>query len=65
MPLISCEIEYDLSWKKDSVLIEHYNNVKGATFQINNVKFPVITLSLNDNIKFLEKVKQGFKIRIS
>ena len=35
----------------------------GATFQINNAKFyvPVVSLSINDNIKFLENVKQGFK----
>ena len=35
----------------------------GETFQINNDKLyiPVFTLSINDNIKFLENVKQGFK----
>ena len=35
----------------------------GATFQINNTKlyFPVVILSINDNIKFLENIKQGFK----
>ena len=34
----------------------------GATFQINNAKLyvPVVTLSKNDNIKFLENIKQGF-----
>ena len=40
----------------------------GATFQINNVKLyvPVVTLSINDNIKFLENIlKQGFKRTIS
>ena len=39
----------------------------GATFQINNAKLyvPVVTLSINDNIKFLEHIKQGFKITIS
>ena len=39
----------------------------GATFQINNAKFyvPVVTLSINDNIKFLENIKQGFKRTIS
>ena len=35
----------------------------GATFQINNAKLyvPVVSLSINDNIKFLENIKQGFK----
>ena len=39
----------------------------GATFQINNAKLyvPVVTLSINDNIKFLENIKQGFKTTIS
>ena len=35
----------------------------GAIFQKNNV--PVITLSTNDNIKFLENIKQRFKRKIS
>ena len=35
----------------------------GTTLQINNAKIyvPVVTLSTNDNIKFLESIKQGFK----
>ena len=38
-----------------------------ATFQINNAKLyvPIVTLSINDNIKFLENVKQGFERTIS
>ena len=34
-----------------------------ATFQINNAKLhvPVVTLSINDNVKFLENIKWGFK----
>ena len=38
-----------------------------ATFQINNAKIyvPVVTFSINDNIKFLENIKQGFKRTIS
>ena len=37
-----------------------------ARFQINNAKLyvPVVTLSFNDNIGFLEKIKQRFKRRI-
>ena len=39
----------------------------GEAFQINNARFyvPVVTLSSNDNIKFLENIKQGFKRKIS
>ena len=38
-----------------------------ATFQINNVKLYVlvVTFSVNDNIKFLENVLQGFKRTVS
>ena len=39
----------------------------GATFQIKNAKIyvSVVTLSINDNVKFLENIKQGFKGTIS
>ena len=38
-----------------------------ATFQKNNPKLcvPVVTLSINNNIKFLEHLKQGFGRAIS
>ena len=38
-----------------------------ATFQINNVKLYVlvVTLSIKDNIKFFENIKQEFKIKTS
>ena len=38
-----------------------------ATLQINNTKIyvPIVTLSINDNIKLLENIKQGFKRTIS
>ena len=39
----------------------------GATFQINNAKVyvPIVTLSINDNIKFLQNIRQEFKRTIS
>ena len=41
--------------------------ITGATFQVNNAKLhdPVVTFSINDNIKFLEDIKRGFKRTIS
>ena len=72
LTLIHCEIELDLSWSKECILSEvsitpegrGYNPVAaiqktGATFQINNAKIyvPVVPLSINDNIKFLENIK--------
>ena len=34
-----------------------------ATFQISNAKhyFPIVTLSINDNIKFIENLEQRFR----
>ena len=46
--------------------MEHYNNITGVSFMITSTKFYVlvVTLSINDNIKFLENIKQGFKKKI-
>ena len=51
----------------DSVADAVVTATTGATFQINNVKLhvPVVTLSINDNIEFLENIKQGYKRTIS
>ena len=80
MSLINCEIELDLSWSKNCVISEiprtaavGGDNLVDATFttdatcQIDNSKLyaPEVTLSINDNIKFLENIKQGFKRTIS
>ena len=67
LPLINCETELDLSWTKDCVLIEHHNNITRVNFMITSTTLyvPVVTLSINDNIKFLKNIKQGFKRTIS
>ena len=67
LPLINCEIELDLSWKKDCAVSEYYNRITGlnSVITITKLYVPVVTLSINDNIKFLENIKQGFKGRVS
>ena len=68
MPLINCEIELELKWTKNCVFIEQDDDITGATFTFSSVQLryvPVVTLSINDNIKFLENIKQGFKRAIS
>ena len=73
LPLINCEIELDLSWSKECIISEISITPVAAiktirvTFQINNAKLyvPVVTLSINDDIKFLEDIKQRFKRTIS
>ena len=51
----------------DPVVYEFVKATTGVTFQINNAKLyvPDVNLSVNDNIKFLESLKQGLKGTIS
>ena len=53
--------------EKNCILIEEDDNITGTSFTITSTKryVPVVTLSINDNIKFLENIKQGFKRAIS
>ena len=74
--LINCEIGFDLTWVKYCVISEISRTLEvdranpadavlttTTKFQINNAKLyaPVVTLFMNDEIKFLENIKQGFK----
>ena len=61
LPLINCEIEFAIPWTKDCVLSEHHSSIRGETFQINNAELylPLVTLSINNDIKFSENKKQG------
>ena len=48
-------------------MIEYEDNITGIDIYITSTKhyFPVFSLSINDNIKFLEHLKQGFQRVIS
>ena len=48
-------------------MIEHHDNLTAVNFMITSTKryIPVFTLSINDDIKFLENIKQVFKRTIS
>ena len=65
LPLINCEIELHLKWTRNCVLIEKDNNITRLTITSTKLYVPVVTLSINDNIKFLENINQGFKRTIS
>ena len=56
MPLINCKIELILTWSADCVII--YTDVanQNPTFTITetNLYVPVVTLSTQDNTKFLQ-----------
>ena len=77
MPLINCEVQLILNWLKNCVLISKSTRdadydepidrkidvPKNAIFQSTDTKLcvPVVTLSKENNIKLLEKLKTGFK----
>ena len=74
---INCEVELILTWFKNCVLIDKLtrdadyddpivhkiDNPENATFKITDTKLyvPVVTLSKENDIKLLEKLKSRFK----
>ena len=72
IPLINCEVEIILTWTKSCVLADMKVDAdadpaivapSGATFKITDTKLyvPVVTLSKENDMKLLEKLKSGFK----
>ena len=63
MPLISCEVNLILTWSSSCVLISTAIQNQNATFAITDTKLyvPVVTLSTQENTKFLQQLKLGFK----
>ena len=60
MPLINCEVNLTLIWSSTCVITDS----RGAgTFAITDTKLyvPVVTLSRQENTKFLQQLKSGFK----
>ena len=60
MPLINCEVNLIFTWSSTCVI----TNSNGAgTFAITDTKLyvPVVTLSTQENNKFLQQLKSGFK----
>ena len=54
MPLINCEINLILTWSSNCVVI---NSDGAGTFAITDTKLyiPVVTLSIQENTKFLQQ----------
>ena len=63
MPLINCEVNLILTWSSRWVLIATAVQNQAATFEITDTKLyvPVVTLSTQENTKFLQQLKSGFK----
>ena len=67
MPLINCEVNLILTWSSNCVLIATSVQNQAVTFEITDTKLyvPVVTLSTQENTKFLQQLKSGFKIVIN
>ena len=63
MPLTNCEVNFILTWSSTCVPVSTNNANQVATFAITDTKLyvPVVTLSTQENIKFLQQLKSGFK----
>ena len=63
MPLINCEVNLIWTWSSACVLIATVNRNQNATFAITDTKLyvPIVTLSTQENTKFYQQLKSGFK----
>ena len=63
MPLINCEVNLILTWSSTCVIASVILANQAATFAITETKIyiPVVTLSTQENTKFLQQLKSGFK----
>ena len=67
MSLINCEITLDLNWSESFVIVATNVEAQTATISITDTKFdvPVLTLTTQDNAKWLEQLKSSFKKTIN
>ena len=63
MLLINCEVNLILTWSSTCVLVATRVNNQNAKFAKTNTKLyvPLVTLSTQENNKFLQQLKSGFK----
>ena len=63
MPLINCEVNLILTWSSSCVLNSTNIPNQAAIFEITHTKLyvPVVTLSTQENTKFLQQLNSGFK----
>ena len=63
MSFINSEINLDLNWSKNCVIVATNVSAQAATFSITDTKLyvPAVTISVQDNAKLLEQLKSGFK----
>ena len=62
MPLINCEVNLNLNWSANCVIVSTNVANQNATFTITETKLyvSVVTLSTQDNAKLLTQLRSGF-----
>ena len=67
MPLINCQVNLIWTWSENCVVSSINVANQGATFTITETKIyvPVVTLSTQNNVKFLTQLKSCFKKTIN
>ena len=67
MPVINCEINFLLILSANCVIVSAVVTDQFAVFPIIDTKLyvPVVTLSIKDDVKLLDKLKSCFKRTIS
>ena len=70
MPLVNCEVELSLKWIENCVITAaeiganaDATGADGVTLEITDAKLyaPVVTLSVEDNVKLVKQLNEGFK----
>ena len=59
MPLIDCEIDFNLTFSEDWVISSAYRETKYAVTDT-KLYVPVVTLSTQDNVKRLKQLESSF-----
>ena len=64
MPLINCEISFQLKWSEDYIVIAVTAANQESKFEITDTKLCLltVTLSTQDNVKLLKQLETSFKI---
>ena len=65
--MINCEVELNLLWTESCALVLHHSSITCVDFKITVTKLyvPLVNLYINDNIKVLKSLKQGFNRTVS
>ena len=65
--LINCEVNLDLKWSENCVIVATNIAAQATTVSVTDTKLyvPDVTFSTQDNVKLLKQLKSGFKITIN